>query len=121
MSEHQKFHCVTQLQEDSWEYRLKRPDDPPNDDDLVSWTDYLEMHDRLLMERDAWDKRRVADIEQLRMNVSEWKRLANASSEKHQSVSKKLTLALDCLEEVLPDLFPDLQARVRRVLEEIHA
>lgn len=31
----QRFHCVMQLRKDSWEYRLKRPGEPNNCDDLV--------------------------------------------------------------------------------------
>lgn len=35
----ERFHCETQLDADSWIYRLKRPGEPPNCDDLVSADD----------------------------------------------------------------------------------
>lgn len=71
------FHCVIQLQEDSWEYRLKRPGDEDSEDDLVSWTDYLAMHDRLVLERDALDKRRVGEIEELRRDLYDARKRAD--------------------------------------------
>ena len=66
----QKYHCVTQLWEDSWEYRLKRPGDEPNDDDLVAWEDYLMMSDRLTIEKHDLDKHRIAQIEDLRVSLA---------------------------------------------------
>jgi hypothetical protein len=67
----QKYHCVTQLREDSWEYRLKHRDDPPNDDDLVSWEDYLALFDRMTNAVTALDTRRMAQIDLLRADLAE--------------------------------------------------
>lgn len=61
-----KLHCVTQIGEDSWEYRRKRPHEEPNCDDVILWDDALAMVDRVRSEHHEWDKRRVAELEALR-------------------------------------------------------
>jgi hypothetical protein len=63
----QKFHCVTQLRKDSWEYRVKGDHEEPNEDDLVSMDDYLRLHDQLRLEYQAHDNRQVQVIEALRL------------------------------------------------------
>jgi hypothetical protein len=42
------LHCVRQMEKDSWEYRLKRPTDPPNVDDVILLTDAPEASARNL-------------------------------------------------------------------------
>jgi len=82
MTEPQKYHCVTQLQEDSWEYRLKSPLEAPNDDDLVSWADYLTRNDQLLTEMHDLDKRRVDEIERVRaMLAAAWRERDEAKAQ----------------------------------------
>lgn len=65
----QKYHCVRQLTDESWEYRLKLPIEESHDDDLVSWEDCLKRSDQLLQGHHDWDKRQVAEIERLQKLV----------------------------------------------------